>query len=115
MSRKGLSKPQLAEKIGVHKQTLYDYYKQKAEVTIKTLALISKVFEVDICWWFKPENIDYEEVKENFEPNINEEQMENKKLWKQIEQKDNEINSLLKRIEFLENLMSENRNQSTGS
>lgn len=113
MNRKGLSRPQLAEKIGMHKQTIYDYYNHKAEVSIKTLAALSKEFDIDLCWWFKHES----KLQESklIEPKLEETKMETERLWKQIEQKDNEINSLLKRMEFLESLLQESKNQSTGT
>ncbi len=111
MHRKNISRPELASKIGLHKQTIYDYFNGKADVSIKTIALISKEYDIDLCWWFKKE-VNYDDIaNQNNVSQLNEQEnpMEIIEfLQDQIRKKDNQI-------EFLQNQISGNINQSTGT
>ncbi len=56
LDKKKMAIPELAEKIGLAKQSCYDFLSGKTEIKIKNLEKISTVLEVSMLYWFEETN-----------------------------------------------------------
>lgn len=53
---KNLSIPQLAEKVGMSKQNIYDIYSHKTALSLKHLEIFSIFFKVPMTFWFSDDS-----------------------------------------------------------